>query len=293
MISFVAFSVRRAWQGFWRNGLMPPPAATTVLMLLLLAGFWAIQSFLVASLDAVEHNFEVRAFLYQNVTQGQVDDPGRDPGRDARDAGCRARHPRRSARPLPRGPAGPGSRGPHPLSRFEPAAGLDRDQAHHPSDLDAVEEALQDSPLIDGVQNVDALVDRLVTVTTILQTAGTVVLLAVALIVLFIIVNSIRLAVVARAEEIEVMRLVGASDAFIRWPFVFEGAFIGLLGAVVALIVLAAAAEPVGGFMMGFFEVLPLRMGSLVRDTAALVLGAGVGLGIIGSWVSVRTYLLR
>ena len=95
---------------------------------------------------------------------------------------------------------------------------------------------------------------------------------------LFIIVNSIRLAVVARAEEIEVMRLVGASDAFIRWPFVFEGAFIGLLGAVVALIVLAAAAEPVGGFMMGFFEVLPLRMGSLVRDTAALVLGAGVGL---------------
>jgi cell division transport system permease protein len=130
-------------------------------------------------------------------------------------------------------------------------------------------------------------------VTSILQTAGTVVLIAVALIVLFIIVNSIRLAVVARAEEIEVMRLVGASDAFIRWPFVFEGAFIGLLGAVVALAVLVAGAEPIGGFMVGFFEVLPVALGPLARDTAVLVLGAGLGLGVLGSWVSVRTYLLR
>ena len=294
MISFVAFSVRRAWQGFWRNGLMSLAAtATMVLMLLLLAGFWAIQSFLVASLDAVEHNFEVRAFLYQNVTQGQVDDLVAT--LDAMPETLDVEHVTR-AEALDRFREAQLAQGREDLTRYldlNPLRASIEIKLTDPSDLDAVEEALQDSPLIDGVQNVDALVDRLVTVTTILQTAGTVVLLAVALIVLFIIVNSIRLAVVARAEEIEVMRLVGASDAFIRWPFVFEGAFIGLLGAVVALIVLAAAAEPVGGFMMGFFEVLPLRMGSLVRDTAALVLGAGVGLGIIGSWVSVRTYLLR
>ena len=66
------------------------------------------------------------------------------------------------------------------------------------------------------------------------------------------------------------MRLVGASDAFIRWPFVFEGAFVGFLGAVITLVVLAAAAEPLGGFMTDFFRVLPLQVGSLtpgpVRD---------------------------
>ena len=75
------------------------------------------------------------------------------------------------------------------------------------------------------------------------------------------------------------MRLVGASDAFIRWPFVFEGAFVGFLGAVITLAVLAAAAEPLSGFMVEFFRVLPLQVGSLTRDLVTLVMGAGVGLG--------------
>ena len=83
--------------------------------------------------------------------------------------------------------------------------------------------------------NIEDLVERVLTVTSILRTAGTVVLVIVGVIALFIIINTIRLAVLARAEEIEVMRLVGASDAFIRWPFVFEGAFVGLLGSLVTL----------------------------------------------------------
>jgi cell division transport system permease protein len=119
------------------------------------------------------------------------------------------------------------------------------------------------------------------------------VLVIVGVIALFIIINTIRLAVVARAEEIEIMRLVGASDAFIRWPFVFEGAFVGFLGAAVTLGVLWAASEPIGGFMVEFFRVLPIQVGTLTRDLVALVMGAGVGLGVLGSWLSVRTYLIR
>ena len=89
------------------------------------------------------------------------------------------------------------------------------------------------------------------------------------------------------------MRLVGASDSFIRWPFVFEGAFVGLLGAVITLAILVAVADPVTGFMVDFFRILPLQFGSLSRDLIVLIFGAGVGLGILGSWVSVRTYLIR
>lgn len=89
------------------------------------------------------------------------------------------------------------------------------------------------------------------------------------------------------------MRLVGASDAFIRWPFVFEGALVGLLGALITLAILGAGADPLSKAMVGFFNVLPLQLGTLARDTALIVLGTGLGLGVFGSWVSVRTYLIR
>ena len=126
-----------------------------------------------------------------------------------------------------------------------------------------------------------------------MRTAGTVVLFVIGVIVLFIIVNTIRLAVVARSEEIEIMRLVGASDAFIRWPFVFEGAMVGLFGAAITLVCLYLLADPIGGFMVDFFRVLPLSFGPLARDLIVLVSTAGIGLGVLGSWLSVRTYLIR
>ncbi len=162
-----------------------------------------------------------------------------------------------------------------------------------PSAIRVVGDAMREDPIVRNVINIEDLVERVLTVTNVLRTAGTVLLLVVGVIALFIIVNTIRLAVVARAEEIEIMRLVGASDAFIRWPFVFEGAFVGFLGAALTLAVLYAAAEPLNDFMVEFFRVLPLEVGSLTRDLVTLVMGTGVGLGILGSWLSVRTYLIR
>ena len=74
MISFVVFSLRRAWQGFWRNALMSLAAtATMVLMLLLLAGFWILQTGLQASLDYTESKVEVVADLKDNVKPSEVD----------------------------------------------------------------------------------------------------------------------------------------------------------------------------------------------------------------------------
>ena len=90
------------------------------------------------------------------------------------------------------------------------------------------------------------------------------------------------------------MRLVGASDAFIRWPFVFEGIFVGVLGAVITLTLLALAYQPLSEVMFALFQVLPLRFGEFVlRDVALVVLGAGIALGGLGSYVSVRSYLGR
>ncbi len=294
MISFVLFSVGRAWQGFWRNAVMSLAAtATMVLMLLLLAGFWIIQTGLLAGLQFTEQKVEVVAYLQPNATDSQVT-ALQTTLKAMPEVASVAYVDRDEA--LVRFRASMQAQGREDLTRYLDANPLYASievKMVDPSQVRVVGDALRADPSVRNVINIEDLVERVLTVTSILRTAGTVVLVIVGVIALFIIINTIRLAVLARAEEIEVMRLVGASDAFIRWPFVFEGAFVGLLGSVLTLAILAAIADPLSAFMADFFRVLPLQFGSLTRDLVALVMGAGVGLGILGSWLSVRTYLIR
>ena len=294
MLSFVVFSMTRAWQGFWRNAVMSLAAtATMVLMLLLLSGFWIIQTGLLAGLQFTEQMGELVAYLQPNATDNQVTEL-QDRLMAMPQVASTAYISRDEA--LTRFQASMAAQGRQDLTRYLDAnplyASLEVKMVD-PSQVRVVGDALRRDPSIRNVINIEDLVERVLTVTSILRTAGTVVLVIVGVIALFIIINTIRLAVLARAEEIEVMRLVGASDAFIRWPFVFEGAFVGFLGSVLTLVILLAVADPLSGFMADFFRVLPLQFGSLTRDLVALVMGAGVGLGILGSWLSVRTYLIR
>jgi cell division transport system permease protein len=294
VITFIAFSLRRAWQGLWRNALMTVAAtATMVLMLLLLAGFWIIQTGLLAGLEFVEQKVEVVADLRANVTDSEV---------QALQARIAAMPDVKSVDYVSEVEALERFRQQRAVQREEDLSRFLQSNPLHasfeialldPAYFDAVYNRLQGEPAIERVKNIRDLVGRVLTVTSFLQTAGGVVLIVIGLIVLFIIVNTIRLAVVARSAEIEIMRLVGASDAFIRWPFVFEGAMVGLLASLVTLGALVAAADPLGRFMFDFFRVLPIQVGSLGRDLAMLVLGTGVGLGVLGSWVSVRAYLTR
>src|SRR5436190_2760289 len=281
MISFVLFSFKRAWQGFWRNAVMSLAAtATMVLMLLLLAGFWIIQTGLLAGLQFTEQKVEVVAYLEPNTTDTQVTDL---------EVKLRAMPQVAAVTYISRDQAlatfraSMAAQGRQDLTRYLVAnplyASLEVKMVD-PRQVRVVGDALRADPSIRNVINIEDLVERVVTVTGILRTAGTVVLVIVGVIALFIIINTIRLAVLARADEIEVMRLVGASDAFIRWPCVFEGAVVGFLGSAVTLLILLAVADPLSAFMADFFRVLPLQFGSLTRDLVALVMGAGFGLGI-------------
>jgi len=105
------------------------------------------------------------------------------------------------------------------------------DQRFQRGALSAADMAERVGVPVDDVVEVQKLVQQLTTVTGVLRTGGFVLLVLVGFVVLFIIVNTIRLAVVARREEIEVMRLVGASTLFIQLPFMLEGAIAATLGA--------------------------------------------------------------
>jgi cell division transport system permease protein len=294
VIGFVLFSIKRAWQGFWRNALMSIAAtATMVLMLVLLAGFWIIQTGLLSALDYTEQKVEVTANLQLNATQADIDGlqtrikamPEVTTVTFVSKDEALARYQQLSK-----------DQGREDLSKYledNPFSASFDVKLVDPSMSSTVADALRKDPAVRNVLDTKDTAQNVKTVTDILRTAGTVILIVIAVIVLFIIVNTIRLAVFARAEEIEIMRLVGASDAFIRWPFVFEGAMVGLLGAAITLVGLYLLADPISHFMVNFFAVLPLSFGSLARDLVVIVVGAGLGLGVLGSWLSVRTYLIR
>jgi cell division transport system permease protein len=106
------------------------------------------------------------------------------------------------------------------------------------------------------------------------------------------VVNSIRMALMSRSDEIEIMRLVGASDAFVRWPFIFEGLLVGLLGALVTLGLLSLAAAPISQLATTIAGQVPVGFGDrLSSQVTAVVMTAGLGLGGFGAWLSVRAYL--
>jgi cell division transport system permease protein len=299
-LRFVTFSVTRGLQGLRRNGLMTLAAtATMLLMLLLLAGFWLVQAGLAAGVQYVEQKVEIVADLHDVAgAEGSITVQAVALAADVaalRSVRSVAYVSKEEA--LARFRERLRQRGQVDLTGF-----LDRNplpaslevKLVDPREYQPIVQLLQDrSRVVDDVVEVQKLVQQLTTVTGVLRTGGFVLLVLVGFVVLFIIVNTIRLAVVARREEIEVMRLVGASDAFIRWPFIFEGAFVGLLGAAAALAVLAVASGPVTDFMYGFFRILPLEFGSLQRDVVLLVVGTGLGVGVLGSWLSVRSYLTR
>jgi cell division transport system permease protein len=294
VLSFLFFSVSRAWQGFWRNAAMSLAAtATMTLMLLLLAGFWIIQAGVVASLSYVESKVGVVADLNDGVTETALQDlearlsalpEVKSVEYTSKDQALANYRAQRAAQ-------GQDDLTPYLHSNPLPAS-LDV-KLQRPEDYRTVANFLEVEPAVGQVRNIQDTTDRLVSVTTFLRTFGVLLLGVIGAIVLFIVINTIRLAVLGRAEEIEVMRLVGASDAFIRWPFVFEGALVGLLGAAISMGVLIGAAEPLSSFMVGFFKILPISVGSISRDVTLLVVGAGTGLGVVGAWVSVRTYLIR
>src|SRR2546429_8225148 len=146
------------------------------------------------------------------------------------------------------------------------------------------------SDVVDNPQ----VVDKLLTITRVLSIGGLAVLAMMLIVALFVIVNTIRIAVHARRDEIEIMKLVGATDWFVRWPFILEGMLVGALGAVAATLVVLVAAGPVMNAMVSFIEILPVSFGpTFLAELAATVVGIALVVGGGGATWAVRSHLAK
>jgi cell division transport system permease protein len=135
-------------------------------------------------------------------------------------------------------------------------------------------------------------VNRMLDLSEWLTLAGVALLIVLMIVSVVIVMNTIRTAVYHRRKEIEVMKLVGATEWFVRGPFVIEGIMTGLIAAAIALALLALAYEPAVAQFKSDIGFIPLSydpafISSLARD---LLLG-GALLGAVGSYIGVRRYV--
>lgn len=158
-----------------------------------------------------------------------------------------------------------------------------------------LERALAAAAQVELVQADTRWVQRFYAIINIVERLVTVVSLALALAVLVIIGNTIRLDIYNRHEEIEIAKLIGASDAFIRRPFLYSGTWYGLGGALFALLLIFAllllVQGPVtrlAGLYGSSFKVAGLGVG-----TASAILLVGAGLGWLGSWIAAARHIRR
>lgn len=135
-------------------------------------------------------------------------------------------------------------------------------------------------------------VERLFAVTNIIRYACVVAVVLLIFISLVFLNNTIRLAILARRREISIMRLVGATNGFIRGPFVMEGALQALVGAIFAIIVISILRATLLPSLENVVSFLPLRIDDGMFTLVYIVLVvAGVLIGMLGSAIAMRRYL--
>lgn len=159
--------------------------------------------------------------------------------------------------------------------------------------LPQLDQLARSSPLVDPTQPTDYNADvtpKIQAFITAAEWIGGVLSAMLLVISLVIIMNTIRTAVYARRTEIEIMKLVGATDWFVRWPFLLEGIIGGIIAAVLASAIVTVAYRATVGATHGNLFAVPFDG----PFTAALVAGlfaGGAVVGGIGSYLGVRRFL--
>ena len=167
----------------------------------------------------------------------------------------------------------------------------------HVEDIAILASTIEQVEAVEGVAKVSAAIDVANGFITVRNVAAGValILLGVLLVVsFFIISNAIKMATINRAEEIAIMKIVGATNAFVRWPFVVEGIVLGLTSAIIAGLlqfgIYSLLVKAVSGFSYGqLITLLPYRQLALLVSLAYL--GIGLLVGVFGSLITIRKFL--
>ena len=167
----------------------------------------------------------------------------------------------------------------------------------HVDDIEQLEQTVKQVEQVEGIADTNAayeIAQGFVTVRNIAAGVAIVLVSILAVVSLFIIANTTKLAFFYRREEIAIMKMCGATNAFIRWPFIVQGMILGLAGAIVAFFLQWGVYELVAKAVIqsdGLSLVPILPFTSLIVNILPVFCGAGLLIGVVGSVLAIRKFL--
>lgn len=288
---YLIYFFREAGKSLNRNRFLSFATITTVAICVLILGFGVLFTMNASSfMNHLESDVQIRAFLDQNLTSSQVSDVGREieaiPGVSYHEFYSREQAMEQMQKDfggkeidlrstLPKNPL------PHAYIV----------KVSNPRAVAGIAATINKMPGVTKVNYGKGTVERLFKVTRWLRIIGIIFIVLLLVGAIFLIATTIRLAIFARRKEVYLMKLIGSTDWFIRWPFFLEGIFLSMVGALLSIGILALAYGSLIKKMHTVFFIPLVTSGATLSHLYGTLLVSGLVLGIVGTWISLNRFL--
>ena len=165
-------------------------------------------------------------------------------------------------------------------------------------DIEYANQVVEKISGLDGVEDVNyyqELIEKMLIIANYVRGGGLIVILILIFISIFIISNTIKITVAARKREINIMKYVGATNGYIRGPFVIEGVIFGLIGAILSIIIVNRGYtyffHSLSTELYVLFTVYLVPPKALIKDISIIFVAIGMGIGALGSMLSLKRFL--
>lgn len=165
-------------------------------------------------------------------------------------------------------------------------------------DIEYADNVVKKAEGMEGVEEVKYykdIITKLLTTTKYVRIGGIIIIGVLMIISIFIISNTIKLTVTARKREIGIMKYVGATNGYIRGPFIVEGILLGLIGAILAIVIVNYGYQyffkTISERLYILFTIYLVPPSALIKDIVIMFTAIGVGIGTLGSLVSLKRFL--
>ncbi len=300
MHSFIRM-VKSGFSSFIRNGWLSVASITVmVLTLLTLSIFFILNIVLNTGIKTIQDKIDISVYLNDSARQSQVIDMQNDL------AGLQEI---KSIKYISKEEA---------LAKFkeqnkdnqkllDSIEGIDNSlpasleiKVYDPNKLDQITAVVESDDYKDNVMKISykenkAIIDKLFRATDMTKQIGIIITAAFTLVSLIIIFNTVRIAIFSRMEEIEIMKLVGATPGFIKGPFIIEGTMYGIIATVISMMVLSSvlyfAAPAIANYIGDVGDNISNFLRNNIFQVLLIQLGVGVTIGIFSSWLAIRKHL--